>query len=71
MKKTLIALTATLALATASTSWAQQVLRLSHNAAPGNPKAVASLKFAELVEQKTEGRVKVEVGGSAQFGDDV
>lgn len=70
MKKTLIALAATLAM-TASTSWAQQVLRLSHNAAPGNPKAEASLKFAELVAQKTAGRVKVEVGGSAQFGDDV
>lgn len=70
MKKTLIAVAATLAL-TASTGWAQQVLRLSHNAAPGNPKAVASQKFAELVEQKTGGRVKVEVGGSAQFGDDV
>lgn len=70
MKKTLIAVVATLAL-TASTSWAQQVLRLSHNASPGNPKAVASLKFAELVEQKTSGRVKVEVGGSAQLGDDV
>ncbi|ARU88172.1 TRAP transporter substrate-binding protein [Pseudomonas sp. M30-35] len=71
MKKTLIAIAATIAMATASTSWAQQILRLSHNAAPGNPKAVASQKFAELVEQKTNGRVKVEVGGSAQFGDDV
>ena len=72
MKKTLIAIAATLALTAAtSTSWAQQVLRLSHNAAPGNPKAEASLKFAELVAQKTNGRVKVEVGGSAQFGDDV
>lgn len=70
MNKTLIALAAALAM-TASTSWAQQVLRLSHNAAPGNPKAEASLKFAELVTQKTGGRVKVEVGGSAQFGDDV
>lgn len=70
MKKTLIAIAATLAL-TSSASWAQQVLRLSHNAAPGNPKAVASQKFAELVEQKTSGRVKIEVGGSAQFGDDV
>ncbi len=70
MKKTLIAIAATLAM-TASTGWAQQVLRLSHNAAPGNPKAEASLKFAELVHQKTAGRVKVEVGGSAQFGDDV
>lgn len=71
MRKTLIALATTVALATtASTGWAQQVLRLSHNAAPGNPKAEASLKFAELVAQKTNGRVKVEVGGSAQFGDD-
>ncbi|NMG30503.1 TRAP transporter substrate-binding protein [Aromatoleum evansii] len=69
MKKTLIALAAGLALATTPV-WAQQVLRLSHNAAPGNPKAEASKKFAELVAQKTGGRVKVEVGGSAQFGDD-
>ncbi|NMF89549.1 TRAP transporter substrate-binding protein [Aromatoleum petrolei] len=69
MKKTLIAIAAGLALATTPV-WAQQVLRLSHNAAPGNPKAEASKKFAELVAQKTGGRVKVEVGGSAQFGDD-
>ena len=55
----------------ASPAWAQQVLRLAHNAAPGNPKAEASLKFAELVNQKTNGRVKIEVGGSAQYGDDV
>lgn len=52
-------------------AWSQQVLRLAHNAAPGNPKADASLKFAELVAQKTSGRVKIEVGGSAQYGDDV
>lgn len=70
MKKTLIAIAATLALG-ASSAWAEQVLRLSHNAAPGNPKAEASLKFAELVEAKTDGRVRVEVGGSAQYGDDV
>lgn len=70
MKKLLVALAAGLAL-TAAPAWAQKVLRLSHNAAPGNPKAEASLKFAELVNQKTNGRIKVEVGGSAQFGDDV
>lgn len=70
MKKVLIAVAAGLALS-ASPVWAQKVLRLSHNAAPGNPKAEASLKFAELVAQKTSGRVKVEVGGSAQYGDDV
>ena len=47
-----------------------QTFQLSHNAAAGNPKDVASLKFAELVEQKTDGRLKVDVGGAAQFGDD-
>jgi tripartite ATP-independent transporter DctP family solute receptor len=70
MKKALIAILAGLVV-TATPVWAQKVLRLSHNAAPGNPKAEASLRFAELVNQKTGGRVKVEVGGSAQFGDDV
>mgnify|MGYP001304267359 CR=1 FL=1 len=70
MKKTLIAVITTLALG-ASSTWAEQVLRLSHSAAPGNPKAEASLMFAELVQTKTDGRVRVEVGGSSQYGDDV
>ncbi len=69
MKKLLLAAVVGLAFSVSAVS-AQTVLRLSHNAAPGNPKAVASDKFAELVEQKTNGRVKVDVGGSAQFGDD-
>ena len=48
MKKIfMIALTG-LALSVSAVS-AQTVLKLSHNAAPGNPKAVASDKFAELV----------------------
>ena len=53
-----------------SPAWSQG-LQLAHNAAAGNPKAEASLKFAELVDQKTDGRVKITVGESAQFGDDV
>ncbi|UEM07515.1 TRAP transporter substrate-binding protein (plasmid) [Skermanella rosea] len=69
--KRLLAALAVGATLVAAPAWAQQVLRLAHNAAPGNPKAEASLKFAELVAQKTEGRVKIEVGGSAQYGDDV
>lgn len=69
MKKSLIAVAAAFVFAS-SASWAQQVLRLSHNAAAGNPKSEASLKFAQLVSQKTNGRVKIEVGGNAQFGDD-
>ncbi|AWU95717.1 TRAP transporter substrate-binding protein [Azospirillum ramasamyi] len=71
MKKLLLSLMVGTALVASPAAWAQQVLRLAHNAAPGNPKAEASLKFAELVAQKTDGRVKVEVGGSAQYGDDV
>jgi len=70
MKKLLLSLAMGTALV-ASPAWAQQVLRLAHNAAPGNPKAEASLKFADLVAKKTDGRVKIEVGGSAQYGDDV
>jgi tripartite ATP-independent transporter DctP family solute receptor len=70
MKKFAIAVAVGLAIV-ASPAWAQKVLRLSHNAAPGNPKAEASIKFAELVAQKTNGRIKVDVGGSAQYGDDV
>ncbi|SMF89614.1 tripartite ATP-independent transporter solute receptor, DctP family [Azospirillum oryzae] len=71
MKKLLLSLVVGTALVASPAAWAQQVLRLAHNAAPGNPKAEASLKFAELVAKKTDGRVKIEVGGSAQYGDDV
>lgn len=71
MKKLLLSLMVGTALVASPAAWAQQVLRLAHNAAPGNPKAEASLKFAELVAKKTDGRVKIEVGGSAQYGDDV
>jgi TRAP-type transport system periplasmic protein len=69
--KHLLAALAVGATLVAAPAWSQQVLRLAHNAAPGNPKAEASLKFAELVAQKTSGRVKIEVGASAQYGDDV
>lgn len=49
---------------------AAQNLQLSHNAAAGNPKAVASERFAELVSEKSGGRLNIYVGGAAQFGDD-
>ena len=47
-----------------------QNFQLSHNAAAGNPKDVASVRFAELVAEKSGGRLNVDVGGAAQFGDD-
>jgi tripartite ATP-independent transporter DctP family solute receptor len=69
MKKRLLALCVGATLA-AFPAWSQQ-FQLAHNAAPGNPKAEASLKFADLVAEKTDGRVTIAVGESAQFGDDV
>ncbi|GGD19518.1 TRAP transporter substrate-binding protein [Aureimonas glaciei] len=67
MKKSLLAIAAAIALYSTS---AMAQYQLSHNAAPGNPKSDASLRFSELVAEKTAGRVKIDVGGSAQFGED-
>lgn len=55
----------------ASAAQAQITMRLSHNAAAGNPKDRASERFAELVGEKSEGRITIQVGGAAVFGDDV
>lgn len=54
-----------------SSALAIQTLQLAHNAAEGNPKWDASELFAELVEEKTDGEIIVDVGGNAQYGDDV
>ncbi|WP_417328664.1 TRAP transporter substrate-binding protein [Halomonas cupida] len=54
-----------------SSALAVQTLQLAHNAAEGNPKWDASELFAELVEEKTDGEIIVDVGGNAQYGDDV
>ena len=51
-------------------SAAAQQFQISHSAASGNPKDTASLKFAELVKERTGGRITVDVGTSSQFGDD-
>ncbi|HXH02541.1 MAG TPA: TRAP transporter substrate-binding protein [Candidatus Competibacteraceae bacterium] len=45
-------------------------LSLGHGAAPGNPRHEAAVKFAELVKDKTAGRIEVQVSPSAQLGDD-
>lgn len=49
---------------------AATTLTLGHGAAPGNPRTVAAAKFAELVGQKTEGRVTIRVAGSETLGSD-
>ncbi|MCW5666579.1 MAG: TRAP transporter substrate-binding protein [Piscinibacter sp.] len=45
-------------------------LTLGHGAAPGNPRHEASLKFAEALKAKSNGRIEVQVAPSAQLGDD-
>lgn len=45
-------------------------LTLGHGAAIGNPRHEASVKFAEVVKAKTNGRVQVQVAPAAQLGDD-
>lgn len=48
-----------------------RTLRLGHNAAPGNPKDEAANIFADRVAELSGGQLTVDVGGNAQFGDDV
>lgn len=72
MKLKLLAAAAALALfAPIAAQAADVTIRLGHNAAPGNPKDEASVFFAERVEELSDGRIDVSVGGNAQFGDDV
>ncbi len=62
MKKILtLVLVAVLILGLASAASAQTVLQLAEVHAPGYPTALADEEFARLVEERTEGRVKVEV----------
>ena len=50
---------------------AQMKLTLGHNAAIGNPKHEASVKFADIVKEKSGGKMLVQVAPAAQLGDDV
>ena len=46
-------------------------LTLAHAVAPTNPRAMAAQKFADLVSQKSGGRLTIQVAGAAQLGDDL
>ncbi|MGE4371990.1 MAG: TRAP transporter substrate-binding protein [Xanthobacter sp.] len=70
MKHVLMSALVGLAIVSGPAMASAETLRLAHNAAPGNPKSDASELFAKLVKEKTDGRVTVDVGGSAQYGDD-
>lgn len=68
VRRTLIA-TALLGMASFASAQATK-LTLGHGAAPGNPRHEASVKFADLVKARTNGRIEVQVAPSAQLGDD-
>lgn len=48
---------------------AQTKLTLSHNAEAGTPRAVAALKFAELVKAKSNNRLTVDVNPGGKLGE--
>lgn len=54
----------------AGASLAQTKLTLGHGAAPTNPRHLAAERFAELVKQKSNGRIEIKIAPSAQLGDD-
>lgn len=71
MKSMLIKAVLATSLVLTGTAFAQVKLTLGHNAAVGNPKHEASVKFAELVKEKSGGKIVVQVAPAAQLGDDV
>ena len=69
MKKITIVLGTALSLALAGPALAQSpiVIKFSHVVAPNTPKGKGSLKFQELAEKYTGGKVKVEVYPNSQL----
>ncbi|MBD5553726.1 MAG: C4-dicarboxylate ABC transporter, partial [Desulfovibrio sp.] len=45
-------------------------LRIGHPMAPGNNVTVGYEKFKELVEKKSDGKIKIQIFGNAQIGSD-
>ena len=45
-------------------------LTLGHNAAPGNPRSIATERFGELVKERSSGRIAVRVAGAEQLGNE-
>src|SRR6187399_2936912 len=69
MKKIAVMLGTALSLALATPALAQSpiVIKFSHVVAPNTPKGKGSLKFQELAEKYTNGKVKVEVYPNSQL----
>lgn len=71
-RRTFIAGSAVLPLAPAfiRSAHAATTLTIGHGAAPGNPRALGAELFAQLVEEKTAGAVKINIAGAEQLGSD-
>lgn len=70
MNRRTLAVSIALALTTAAAHAQTTKLTLGHGTAVGNPRHDAALKFAEVLKQKTGGRIEVQVSPAAQLGDD-
>lgn len=73
MKKSfLFMLAGIVMLVTAGTVWAEKplTLRLGHPMAPGNNVTLGYEKFKELVEKKSEKKIRIQIFGNAQLGSD-
>jgi tripartite ATP-independent transporter DctP family solute receptor len=68
-RRTLLAVAA-LSLSGVALAQATVKLTLGHGAAAGNPRHEASVKFADVVKAKSNGRIEVTVAPSGQLGDD-
>lgn len=68
--KTFFAAASILALSFASAETQAMVLKAGHVLAPSHPYHLGLVKFGELVEQKTNGEVKLEVFHSSQLGNE-
>ena len=69
MRKIILAAASVAALALAGPAFADDpiVIKFSHVVAPNTPKGQAALKFKELAEKYTNGKVKVEVYPNSQL----
>lgn len=73
MKKSfLFMLAGIVMLGTVGTVWAEKplTLRLGHPMAPGNNVTLGYEKFKELVEKKSEKKIRIQIFGNAQLGSD-
>jgi TRAP-type transport system periplasmic protein len=67
----LAAAAATLAAPATLHAQGQVRLTLGHNAAAGNPRSIAAERMAQVLKERSNGRIDLRVAGAAQLGDDL